>query len=152
MATYDLQPEMSAEGVLDAALDSLLSKSHDLIIMNFANPDMVGHTGSLEAAMQAVCVVDDCVGRLAAAVLQAGGQMLLTADHGNCEVMWDDDHKSPHTAHTTNLVPCIHIGAHQDMHIANGRLADLAPSLLAMLGIEQPSVMTGTPLQRRNEP
>ena len=152
VATYDLQPEMSAEGVLDAALDSLRSKSHDLIIMNFANPDMVGHTGSLDAAMQAVCVVDDCVGRLAAAVLQAGGQMLLTADHGNCEVMWDDDHKSPHTAHTTNLVPCIHIGAHQDMHIANGRLADLAPSLLAMLGIEQPSVMTGTPLQRRNEP
>jgi 2,3-bisphosphoglycerate-independent phosphoglycerate mutase len=113
---------------------------------------MVGHTGSLEAAMQAVSVVDDCVGRLATAVLQAGGQMLLTADHGNCEVMWDDDYKSPHTAHTTNLVPCIHIGAHKDMHIANGRLADLAPSLLAMLGIEQPTAMTGTPLQRSNRP
>ncbi len=151
-ATYDLQPEMSAEGVLDAALDSLHTESHDLIIMNFANPDMVGHTGSLEAAMQAVSVVDDCVGRLATAVLEAGGQMLLTADHGNCEVMWDDDYKSPHTAHTTNLVPCIHIGAHKDMHIANGRLADLAPSLLAMLGIEQPTAMTGTPLQRSNRP
>ena len=152
VATYDLQPEMSAEGVLEAALESLRTESHDLIIMNFANPDMVGHTGSLEAAMQAVSVVDDCVGRLATAVLQAGGQMLLTADHGNCEVMWDDDYKSPHTAHTTNLVPCIHIGAHKDMHIANGRLADLAPSLLAMLGIEQPTAMTGTPLQRSNRP
>ena len=152
VATYDLQPEMSAEGVLEAALESLRTESHDLIIMNFANPDMVGHTGSLEAAMQAVSVVDDCVGRLATAVLEAGGKMLLTSDHGNCEVMWDDDYKSPHTAHTTNLVPCIHIGAHKDMHIANGRLADLAPSLLAMLGIEQPTAMTGTPLQRSNRP
>ena len=148
VATYDLQPEMSAEGVLDTALRSISNGDHDLIIMNFANPDMVGHTGDLQAAMTAVTVVDDCVGRLAAAVLAAGGQMLLTADHGNCEVMWDDAHQSPHTAHTTNLVPCTLVGAADGVQLADGRLADLAPSLLAMLGIEQPPAMTGETLQR----
>jgi len=148
VATYDLQPEMSAEGVLDIALGSINKRDHDLIIMNFANPDMVGHTGDLQAAIVAVSAVDDCVGRLATAVLAAGGQMLLTADHGNCEVMWDEAHESPHTAHTTNLVPCTLVGAATGVGIADGRLADLAPSLLAMLGIEQPAEMTGTRLQQ----
>ena len=148
VATYDLQPEMSAEGVLEIALGSINRCDHDLIIMNFANPDMVGHTGDLQAAISAVSVVDDCVGRLATAVLAAGGQMLLTADHGNCEVMWDEVHGSPHTAHTTNLVPCTLVGAANGVCIGNGRLADLAPSLLAMLDIEQPAEMTGTRLQQ----
>ena len=148
VATYDLQPEMSAEGVLETALRSIGNGDHDLVIMNFANPDMVGHTGDLQAAITAVSVVDDCVGRLAAAVLAAGGQMLLTADHGNCELMWDDTHESPHTAHTTNLVPCTLVGAAEGVQLADGRLADLAPSLLAMLDIDQPAAMTGTPLQR----
>ena len=148
VATYDLQPEMSAEGVLEIALGSLKRRDHDLIIMNFANPDMVGHTGDLQAAIAAVSVVDDCVGRLATAVLAAGGQMLLTADHGNCEVMWVAAHGSPHTAHTTNPVPCTLVGAASGVSIADGRLADLAPSLLAMLDIEQPAEMTGTRLQQ----
>ena len=148
VATYDLQPEMSAEGVLEIALGSINRCDHDLIIMNFANPDMVGHTGDLQAAIAAVSVVDECVGQLATAVLAAGGQMLLTADHGNCEVMWDAAHGSPHTAHTTNPVPCTLVGAASGVSIANGRLADLAPSLLAMLDIEKPAEMTGTRLQQ----
>ena len=111
VATYDLQPEMSADGVLAAALDSIESHGHDLIVMNFANPDMVGHTGDLAAAINAVETVDAAVGRLAEAVLAAGGTMIVTADHGNCEMMWDDDAASPHTAHTTNPVPVILVGA-----------------------------------------
>ena len=146
--TYDQQPEMSAAEILAVAMDSITAKTHDLIIMNFANPDMVGHTGSLQAAMEAVSCVDGCVGKLADAVLRANGQMLLTADHGNCEVMLDEETGSPHTAHTTNLVPCTHIGAPVSSYIVDGRLADIAPSLLLMLDIAQPDAMTGTALQR----
>ncbi|MCH2563371.1 MAG: 2,3-bisphosphoglycerate-independent phosphoglycerate mutase [SAR116 cluster bacterium] len=147
VATYDLQPEMSAAGVLQAALDSIEAVRHDLLVINFANPDMVGHTGDLDAAVRAVETVDGCVGRLAEAVLAKGGKMLVTADHGNCEVMWDDAAGSPHTAHTTNLVPVILVGADRGTQLADGRLADLAPSLLAMMGIAPPSGMTGRPLQ-----
>ena len=147
VATYDLQPEMSAAGVLQAALDSIEAVRHDLLVINFANPDMVGHTGDLDATVRAVETVDGCVGRLAEAVLAKGGKMLVTADHGNCEVMWDDAAGSPHTAHTTNLVPVILVGADRGTQLADGRLADLAPSLLAMMGITPPSGMTGRPLQ-----
>lgn len=149
VATYDLKPEMSADGVLAAALDSIENRSHDLIVMNFANPDMVGHTGDLEAAIRAVETVDSAVGRLADAALAAGGSMIVTADHGNCEMMWDDDAASPHTAHTTNLVPVILVGAPADTQLHDGRLADLAPSLLALMGLSQPAAMTGRQLYRR---
>jgi 2,3-bisphosphoglycerate-independent phosphoglycerate mutase len=148
VATYDLAPEMSADGVLAAALDSLAGHRHDLIVMNFANPDMVGHTGDLDAAIRAVETVDGCVGRLAEAVLAQGGQMLVTADHGNCEVMWDDAAKSPHTAHTTSLVPVILVGAADGTKLRDGRLADLAPTLLDLMGLARPMAMTGRPLHR----
>ena len=148
VATYDEKPEMNAEGVLAAALDSIRTHQHDLIIVNFANPDMVGHTGDLPAAITAVQTVDNCVGQIAEAVVSAGGQMLLTADHGNCEVMWDDQANSPHTAHTTNPVPLILINANPSARIVDGRLADLAPSLLEMLGIAKPDEMTGESLLR----
>ncbi|MGB2535123.1 MAG: alkaline phosphatase family protein, partial [Candidatus Puniceispirillum sp.] len=144
--TYDMQPEMSAEGVLETALNSLDTQAHDLLIINFANPDMVGHTGDLAAAIQAVETVDECVGRLADAVKAQNGQMLVTADHGNCEIMWDIEANSPHTAHTTSLVPLILVNGTAGTKLADGRLADLAPSLLAMLGIRQPSAMTGNSL------
>ena len=148
VATYDMQPEMSAEGVLATALNSLQTHAHDLLIINFANPDMVGHTGDLAAAIKAVETVDYCVGKLVTAVTAQNGQMLITADHGNCEIMWDDDANSPHTAHTTNLVPLILVNGPDHTKLADGRLADLAPSLLAMLGIKKPSAMTGNSLLR----
>ena len=108
---------------------------------------MVGHTGDLQAAIRAVETVDGCVGDMAELVLAAGGKMIVTADHGNCEMMWDEAAQSPHTAHTTNLVPVILVGAAPGTSLGDGRLADLAPSLLALLGIDQPAAMTGRPLQ-----
>ena len=144
--TYDQLPQMSAGGVLAKAVASLKAKSHDLLVINFANPDMVGHTGDLAAAVAAVETVDTCVGELVAAIEAANGQMLLTADHGNCEVMWDSKAQSPHTAHTTNLVPLILVNGNDGTHLTDGRLADLAPSLLAMMGIDQPASMTGKTL------
>jgi len=146
VATYDLQPEMSAGGVLAAALDSLENHKHDLLIINFANPDMVGHTGDLNAAISAVETVDHCIGEIEQAVIRADGQMLVTAHHGNCELMWDEAAALPHTAHTSNLVPLILVNGLPDVRVGDGRLADLAPSLLAMMGLEQPQVMTGVSL------
>ena len=142
VATYDLAPMMSAEDVKDRALASISAQAHDLLIINFANPDMVGHTGDIMAARQAVETTDKCVGALCEAVMAAGGAMLVTADHGNCEVMWDEAADCPHTAHTTNLVPVILVGR-DDLSISSGCLADLAPSLLTLLGIALPEVMTG---------
>ena len=144
--TYDQLPQMSASGVLAKAVASLKAKSHDLLVINFANPDMVGHTGDLAAAITAVETVDACVGELVAAIKAADGQMLLTADHGNCELMWDSKAESPHTAHTTNLVPLILVNGNDGASLTDGRLADLAPSLLAMMGIDQPASMTGKSL------
>ena len=146
VATYDQLPQMSADGVLAKALVSLKAKSHDLLVINFANPDMVGHTGNLAAAIAAVETVDSCVGELVAAIEAADGQMLLTSDHGNCEVMWDSKAGSPHTAHTTNLVPLILVNGNVRTSLTNGRLADLAPTLLAMMGIDKPVRMTGKSL------
>ena len=143
VATYDLEPMMSAQSVLEAALESVKSQSHELLVINFANPDMVGHTGDIPAAITAVETVDRCVGALVEAIEEVGGAMLVTADHGNCEVMWDFDAQSPHTAHTTNLVPVILVGGDKGAHISDGCLADLAPSLLSLLGLAQPKVMSG---------
>ena len=145
VATYDLQPEMSAGDVLNTALSAINTSSHDVLIINFANPDMVGHTGSLSAAITAVETTDNAVGRLIEAVGRAGGTMLVTADHGNCEVMWDDAAQSPHTAHTTNQVPLMISGYHQKQikALRDGSLADLAPTLLDLLGINPSENMTG---------
>lgn len=145
--TYDLKPEMSAPEVCDRLVAAIESGKYDLIVANFANPDMVGHTGSLEAAIKAVETVDTCVGRVATAIEAAGGAMFLTADHGNCETMVDPDSGGPHTAHTTNLVPAILVGAPAWVtRLGTGKLADVAPTLLALLGISQPTAMTGTPM------
>ena len=141
--TYDLQPEMSASDVRDAALSALAGRTHHLIIVNFANPDMVGHTGDLSAAIKAVETVDGAVGELVEATKSAGGHIIITADHGNCEVMWDSQANSPHTAHTTNLVPCILVGGDKGIYMNKGTLSDLAPTLLFLLGLDVPDEMTG---------
>ena len=147
VATYDLKPAMSAVAVTDAALERLATGRYSLIVLNFANPDMVGHTGIMPAAITAMETVDACVGRLVAALLAAGGTALITADHGNCEQMTDSDGK-PHTAHTANRVPLLLIdNAHRSLRQdGNGRLADLAPTILELLGLPQPAEMTGTSL------
>ncbi|WP_189993729.1 2,3-bisphosphoglycerate-independent phosphoglycerate mutase [Thalassobaculum fulvum] len=145
--TYDLQPEMSAPEVCDRLVAAIRSGTYDLIVANFANPDMVGHTGSLEAAIRAVETVDTCVGKVAEAVLEAGGAMFLTADHGNCETMVDPETGGPHTAHTTNLVPTVLVGAPAGVvGLRTGKLADVAPTLLTLMGIAPPAAMTGTPM------
>lgn len=145
VATYDLQPEMSAVELTDKAVAAIESGAYDLIVLNFANPDMVGHTGIPEAVMKAVETVDSCLGRIAGAIEKAGGAMLVTADHGNCELMKDPETGGPHTAHTTNLVPVVLMGA-GNVKLQDGKLADLAPTLLALMGIAQPAEMTGETL------
>jgi len=146
VATYDLQPEMSANEVTAEALKRISSGLYDVIILNFANCDMVGHTGVYEAAVKAVETVDFCVGEFTDAVLAAGGAVLLTADHGNAEQMLDDDN-APFTAHTTNPVPFCIIGAREPLSLrSGGRLADIAPTMLELLGLPIPSEMTGSSL------
>lgn len=146
VATYDLQPEMSAFEVADHLVAAIHAR-HDLIVVNFANPDMVGHTGSLPAAIAACEAVDLCLGRALQALGDEGGAMIVTADHGNCELMVDPVTGGPHTAHTTNPVPVILVGGPQDAHLRlGGRLADLAPTLLALMGLPQPAEMTGRSL------
>jgi 2,3-bisphosphoglycerate-independent phosphoglycerate mutase len=145
VATYDLQPEMSAPELTQKAVEAIRSGKFDLIVLNYANADMVGHTGSLEAAKKAVEAVDAGLGRIAEAVTAAGGALLVTADHGNAELMRDPATGGPHTAHTTNLVPVLLAGV-QGAKLHDGRLADLAPTLLRLMGLEQPPEMTGTPL------
>jgi 2,3-bisphosphoglycerate-independent phosphoglycerate mutase len=142
VATYDLQPEMSAPELTDKAVAAIESGKYDLIVLNYANPDMVGHTGVLAAAIKAVETVDAGLGRIAAAIEAKGGALLVTADHGNCELMKDPDTGGPHTAHTTNPVPVVLMGGNKP-HIGDGRLADLAPTLLDLLGIDQPREMSG---------
>ena len=149
VATYDLQPEMSAIPLTDKVVARIEKGLDDLIILNYANPDMVGHTGVLTAAIQAVETIDACVGRVLGALLKKGGQALVTADHGNCEQMLQSD-GSPHTAHTTNLVHCLYVGADSgQFKVADGILADVAPTLLEMLGLPKPAAMTGSSLLRK---
>jgi 2,3-bisphosphoglycerate-independent phosphoglycerate mutase len=147
VATYDLQPEMSAQELADKAVAAIGSGQYDMIVLNFANPDMVGHTGSLPAAIRAVETVDACLGRIADAIGAAGGALLVTADHGNAEMMRDPVTGAPHTAHTTNKVPVLLVGG-PDAGLADGRLADIAPTLLALMQIAQPAEMTGQSLLR----
>jgi 2,3-bisphosphoglycerate-independent phosphoglycerate mutase len=143
--TYDLQPEMSASGVTEALLKAIGSGAHDLYVVNYANPDMVGHTGDLNAAIDAVEAVDSCLGKVVDAIAAEGGAMIVTADHGNCEMMIDPETGGPHTAHTLNEVPIWLVGRAEGLS-PGGRLADVAPTLLAMLGVAQPSDMTGRSL------
>ncbi len=145
VATYDLQPEMSAPELAAKAVEAIGSGVYDLIVLNFANPDMVGHTGVLEAAVRACEAVDAQLGRIEAAIAAAGGALLVTADHGNCEMMRDPVSGGPHTAHTLNRVPVL-LAGRAGMTLHDGRLADLAPTLLALLGLDQPSAMTGASL------
>jgi 2,3-bisphosphoglycerate-independent phosphoglycerate mutase len=150
VATYDLQPEMSAPELTDKVVAAINSAKYDLIVLNYANPDMVGHTGSLPAAVKAVETVDTGLGRIANAVERAGGALLVTADHGNCEMMRDPQTGGPHTAHTTNPVPVLLLGARNRALVAEGRLADIAPTLLELMELPKPPEMTGTSLLRGN--
>lgn len=156
VATYDLQPEMSARPVTEAAVNAIQSGQYDMVIMNYANPDMVGHTGVMEATVSAVSVVDECLGQVAEAALAAGGAMLITCDHGNAELMVDPITGAPHTAHTTNPVPCVVLlqddSPQRNARLRNGgKLADVAPTVLDLLGLPQPDDMTGISLFKMTE-
>ena len=144
VATYDLKPEMSAYEVTDAVIKELNKGIYDMVILNFANADMVGHTGDMKAAVKAVETVDTCVGKITDLLLEHGGQALIIADHGNAEKMADPTSGSAYTAHTTNHVPCILVSQeHKEAHLHDGILADVAPTLLYMAGMKQPAQMTG---------
>lgn len=148
VATYDLQPEMSAYEVAEKACEMIRSGNYDVMILNFANPDMVGHTGVMEAAVKACETVDECVGKVVAAIREVGGEVIITADHGNSEMMIDPETKEPFTAHTTNLVPCILVSdARKDAKLKEGGiLADLAPTILELMGLPKPGEMEGSSL------
>ena len=140
--TYDMQPEMSAPEVTEKVVDAINSKKYDVIILNFANPDMVGHTGNLEAAIKAVETIDASVGKVVEAVNAQNGVLMITADHGNCEQMIDYKTGEPHTAHTTNPVPLILVGM-DNAKLREGKLADLTPTMLDIMGLKKPEEMTG---------
>ena len=145
--TYDMKPEMSAYEVTDKVCEALENDKYDVVILNFANTDMVGHTGSLEAAIKAVETVDECVGKIVKIIEKKKGNLLITADHGNAEQMIDYKTGEPHTAHTTNPVPIILITENQKIKLKeNGKLADLAPTMLDLMGLEKPEEMTGESL------
>ncbi len=146
VATYDLQPEMSAPEVCDKLVDAIESKKFDVIIVNFANGDMVGHTGIIEAAKKACETVDNCLGRLEASIKNVSGSMIVTADHGNAEKMVDEKTGEPFTAHTTSFVPVVLVNGPQSAKLNDGALCDLAPTILELAGLDQPSEMTGKSL------
>jgi 2,3-bisphosphoglycerate-independent phosphoglycerate mutase len=149
VATYDLKPEMSAYEVTDKLVQAIASGRFDFIVVNFANTDMVGHTGRLDAAVKAVEAVDRCLGRVIDAIDRAGGALLITADHGNAEMMRDPETGEPHTAHTLNRVPVVLVGGDAGgAQLQDGKLADIAPTLLQIMGLPQPSEMTGRSLIR----
>ena len=144
--TYDLKPEMSAYEVTDKVIEAIKSEKYDSIILNYANPDMVGHTGSIDAAVKALETINDCVAKVVEAVKSVDGVLLITADHGNAEQMIDYKTGEPHTAHTTNPVPLAVVGLPGNKKVREGRLADLAPTMLDIMGLEKPDEMTGESL------
>ena len=147
--TFDLKPEMSAYEVTDAVLKCINEEKYDVIILNFANCDMVGHTGVMEAAKKAVRTVDECVGRIVEALIAHNGKCVITADHGNCDQMIDPVSGGPFTAHTTNPVPVIVVDPEDPKKVLRtegGKLCDLCPTLLDLMGLEQPAEMTGQSL------
>ena len=148
VATYDLKPEMSAYEVTDKLVAAIEGKQYDLIVCNFANPDMVGHSGNLQAAIKAIETVDICLGKVVAAQRARGGEVLVTADHGNAELMLDPVTGQAHTAHTLNLVPLIYVGRRHASLAETGALEDISPTLLKMMGLPQPAEMTGEALVR----
>jgi 2,3-bisphosphoglycerate-independent phosphoglycerate mutase len=145
VATYDLQPEMSAYQVTEKVVEEIKSSKYDCIILNFANPDMVGHTGVFDAAVKAIEAVDECVGKVVAAMLEADGQILITADHGNADDMIDEVGNVV-TAHSTNPVPLVHVAANPVQLKEGGKLCDIAPTMLTLMGLPVPSEMTGSVL------
>ncbi|NDP43742.1 MAG: 2,3-bisphosphoglycerate-independent phosphoglycerate mutase [Aromatoleum sp.] len=145
VATYDLKPEMSAVEVTDKLVAAIIGDRYDIIICNYANGDMVGHTGNLDAATKAIEALDVCIGRVVDAARSVGGEVLITADHGNAEKMHDDQTGQPHTAHTLNVVPCVYVGRAATLR-DGGALQDIAPTLLAMMGLPPPREMTGRSL------
>ena len=147
VATYDLMPEMSAPGITDVLCKAIGEKSHDFILCNYANADMVGHSGSIAATIKAVETVDECLARIMKAAEQSGFRLIITADHGNAEMMIDPETGGPHTAHTTSPVPLVVVGDDELSSLrSGGALCDVGPTILTMLGIEQPSEMTGKTL------
>ena len=153
VATYDLMPEMSAPGVTDVLCSAIEQREHDFILCNYANGDMVGHTGSIPATIAAVETVDSCLARVLASAERAGARLMVTADHGNCEMMIDAETGGPHTAHTTNPVPFIVVDPAGDHPLrSGGALCDVGPTILTMLGLEKPAEMTGTDLRFSGEP
>ena len=146
VATYDLAPRMSADEVTDKLVAAIAGGAYDFIVCNYANGDMVGHTGDFAAAVQAVETVDECLGRVCEALRRRGGQALITADHGNAERMLDTSTNQPHTAHTSSLVPLVYAGPQRAHFVAEGALSDVAPTVLALMGIEAPPSMTGRSL------
>ena len=148
VATYDLAPEMSARGVTDVLVNAMETRSHHFMLCNLANGDMVGHSGSLPATLEAVRVVDECLARVIAAAERSGTRLLVTADHGNCEMMIDPETGGPHTAHTTNPVPFVVLDGDDDAPLrSGGALCDVGPTVLRLLGVEQPDEMTGRDLR-----
>jgi 2,3-bisphosphoglycerate-independent phosphoglycerate mutase len=149
VATYDLQPEMSAVGVTDVLCQTVERRGHDFVLCNYANADMVGHSGSLEATVRAVETVDQCLARVVQAVDRAGARLIVTADHGNAELMVDPETGGPHTAHTTNPVPFVlRDSANARPLRPGGALCDVAPTILSMLALEPPPEMTGLDLRQ----
>lgn len=146
VATYDLQPQMSAPELTTRLVKEIESKKYDVIICNFANPDMVGHTGDFDATVIAIETIDTCLGKIITALLQVGGEAIITADHGNAELMFDKTTNQPHTAHTSDPVPFIYIGRNAMIVNENGKLSDIAPTMLYLLSYPQPAEMTGKSL------
>lgn len=150
VATYDLQPEMSAFELTDKLVAAIEGHEYDVIICNYANPDMVGHSGNFDATVKAIEAIDRCLGRVLEAIQKSGGELLITADHGNAEMMQNSNTSQPHTAHTTNLVPLIYVGRDFQLE-ANGALSDIAPTMLELMGIAQPAEMNGRSLIQKQE-
>ncbi|WP_406670548.1 2,3-bisphosphoglycerate-independent phosphoglycerate mutase [Methanolobus sp. ZRKC4] len=151
VSTYDLKPEMSAYEVTDELVNKIFNDNYDAIVLNFANMDMVGHTGIVDAAIKAIETVDQCVGKIVDAIMEKGGSAIITADHGNAEKMIDYNTGKPHTAHTSNPVRCLLVSSEEKMTLQDGKLSDIAPTMLDILGIEKPEQMTGVSLIKKQD-